>query len=661
MQSLVEDIGTDFFSREAPKSFSIDDLIQSAVGEGAVWSEVPVDIDTFVEDVNFCGHPPLTDVQRRAAYALLGEDPKEVFSRGHEVTTVVLLLGKGSGKDTWAALVQLYICYWLNCMKSVHRYLDVVPGDAIELVNVSKVEENAERVYFNRLRNRLTRCMWFMDNFDIADQGRRLTSRRNETYGRLNISGSKVVFPDLNINCYSENSSFEKYEGYNTLYWCMDEASAFYADREKKVANAPKVYSTLRSSATTRFGSRWKGCILSWPRHEDKIDFTVQMYNLSLSNPTMVGFKEVTWIAGPRGRYGGEVFRFEYAQPNGEKVVFEDVPVEFRDEATRDPLEFLRKYCCVSLRGEDAVFDELGVRNAFNVRTPLFDTAPMIVEHKSDGRALFRGIGTRIVGWNVPLSSRNVQHVIHVDLGRTGSRAALLLAHGEPLSVDAVQYSISGMPTGDAEQISVLRVVEDAHIVWEPRTDLPISIENVKDIVLEIASHVSVAVVSYDQWNSASALEAIAAAGIRAVEHTITNQDYIDLERLISVGAVSLLEVVEPGREIPLLEEELFGLRDLDGKVVKTESKDLADCLAGVARILNGSRDLSKIFTRANLVSRTTKGFAPAESPWFPADFGVPGVRGVAAGGAPAARFVTRGQSMQAPRSSPPIPKHHVR
>lgn len=35
--------------------------------------------------------------------------------------------------------------------------------------------------------------------------------------------------------------------------------------------------------------------------------------------------------------------------------------------------------------------------------------------------------------------SQNAQHVIHVDFGRAGTSAALLLAHVKPLTVNAVK------------------------------------------------------------------------------------------------------------------------------------------------------------------------------------------------------------------------------
>lgn len=677
MQSMNQ-VDKNFFTKDSipTRDFlsQIDDAMRlSTDSSEPVWIEKPIDIDTFVEDAAFCGHPPLTDIQREGAYQILGDNPLESFSGDDEITVVVMLLGKGSGKDTWAVLMQLYICYWLNCMQNPHSYLNLVEGDPIDIVNVSRVGENAERVYFNRFKARLTRCMWFMDNFDISENGRRMTGKRTETKGRLYITGTKVQFPDMNLNCYSENSSHEKYEGYNTLMWTMDEASAFYSDRNRRIANAPKVYSTLRSSATTRFGNRWKGCILSWPRHEERVDFTLQKYKESLTDPTMIGFKEVAWRAGPKGRYKGETFVFEYAAPDGSKIVFDDVPVEFRNEADKEPLTFLRKYCCISLRGEDMLFDEFGLRKSFTARTPIFQTQQIIVEHMKDGEPLFRGVGKKIVQWDVSEWDKKIPHVIHVDLGKSGCNAALLVAHGEPMTVESATYDEEGNPTDEVEEVEINKIVEDAHIIWTPQRNLPVSIVNVEDIIRDIAGTIRVSIAQYDQWNSASALEALAAAGIRTVEHTITTSDYVDLERLIRIGAVDLLDIPEIEGGEPLLQAELSGLRDLDGRVLKTESKDLADCLAGVARVLNGERSLSRLLSSDVLKPRQTQGFGTARAlasitlPFSGAELplantpNAPRVMGSTTGGSPSVRAVSIGRQHDRPtQRQAPIPIHHL-
>jgi very-short-patch-repair endonuclease len=167
------------------------------------WKENPVDLDTFVTSPLYQDLPVLSPRQRRAAIKMLGEDPKKMFRRTSNITTGVLLWGKGSGKDYLTSIIISYISYVLCCLKSPQKYLGVAPGEPLDIINVAYSASQANLVFFAKLKQRLQKPMFARFNPNIIED--------------------KVEFPNQ-VRLHSRHSENESYEGFNILAWVMDEA-----------------------------------------------------------------------------------------------------------------------------------------------------------------------------------------------------------------------------------------------------------------------------------------------------------------------------------------------------------------------------------------------------------------------------------------------------
>lgn len=591
--------------------------LQQPSDDGPVWRDEPVSLAEFIQSPEYCNLPqPLTPEQYKAAIAVLGEDPKRIFTResGTGISVAVLLWGKGSGKDYTISILQLYCIYVILCLEEPQLYFDQAPGEPLDVINVAYNAEQAKNVYFLKFLERLKRCAWFRKHFDLVQSGRLIEKRKEHSWGQVTMGATSVVFPG-NIRAISESSENESYEGYNIIVWIMDEASAFKS--AKKIANARNIYGTLKSSANTRFIGKWKGFVLSYPRSEDEWDFTTQLYEESLTDPSMYGSRKYSWEVAPATAYpGGNFFTFEHKREN--EIITIEVPEMLRGEFERYPEESLGKFCCMPGRSQGAFFELVGsIPRAFTDRPPIFVTEEIVVEKWNNDKLLFRGIGHNIVDWNVrTFDNSTYQYVIHVDVGLTGDSAALVLAHGEPILVEVQNVN------GSTEKLWTHKVVEDAHVVWAPdkKRSLRVSILNIETIISQIADKVPIAVVTYDRWNSAASVEALAMKGIMAREHNINRLDYDLLKSVIYSGDIELLED-------PLTEFELSQLRRAEGgKVDHPEggSKDLSDSLAGVTRlILKDDKILKK--ARANNVGmpRPTLAYGHAGASGFGVgDFG---------------------------------------
>lgn len=361
-----------------------------------------------------------------------------------------------------------------------------------------------------------------------------------------------------------------------------------------KLGNADKIYSTLRTSCASRFGKKWKGMIISYPRSE--IDFTVRMYELSQAAPTddygntVYGSKRTTWEAREEGAYPLPPFEFEGML----------IPGDFRDEFRLYPEESLQKFACRPPAVENPFFTYPG--RIFECvkagRSPLFTTQDCDIQHViKDTNEMKKYVG-KIIDWikDKSYTTLKMPRVIHVDGGLTNNRAGFALAHGEPIEIN-----IKDRADGILKPTFVNKVIFDAILYWQPNKQLglQVSLNNIETIINELLGFLNIVCITYDQWNSQTSLETFQAKGIRAIEKTITNDDYYELRSMVYAGGVEFLpEEYEFGGlkyqniAAGLLLTELKRLKIINGKVDHVSeseggSKDLADCAAGVTWALN--------------------------------------------------------------------------
>lgn len=617
-----------------------------------VW-ETPdlVEIDEFVSNATHLGKPvELSPVQREALIAFLGQDPKKIFSNGSKYLIAVLLWGKGSGKDWLCAIIMCYCLYVLLNMKSPQTFFGLDPNEPINLVNVSGSgsQESAVEIFFGKLVENIKNWSWLTTKYSIYEEGR-LAKIIDNVAGkpRIEITKGKVRIRDKHINILAYGSDNEKMEGGNVLVWLMDEASAF--SDKSKMNNAKKIYSTLRTSATTRFKMRWKGLVISYPRADD--DFTVKLYEesqkleleaeakreavvvdvndvgsapenlINIFGDTIYGSKHPTWEVLPSYQFCGQTFAFE-------DLI---IPIEYKDDFDKFPEESKAKLACIPPAVEDAFmkYTERISKCIVPNRPPLFTTLETPIELKIDVdgvEEIQKYIG-RFVNWfrDKSLPTLKQKRVIHVDGGLVKDSAAMVIAHGEPHEVR--MYG----DNGKMETTYVNKVVVDAIVVWTPNKEkrLQVSLKNVESLILELRKWMNIVKVSYDQWNSQTSLETLQSHGIKAEMHTITNNDYYELKSMLYDGAIELLpeDYIVNGEkfenvEAKLMFSELSKLKLFHGKKVDHPvggSKETADCLAGVNRLLNDEEEkkttvqgMPKSLTGLGLTRAVPTPFSPA-------------------------------------------------
>jgi hypothetical protein len=582
--------------------------------DGSVWREVPVALADFVVSPKHLGLGPLFELQQSSMDRLLGDDPQMIYTEPgvdgatREWQIAVLLWGKGAGKDYLCSIVVCYLVYVLLCLRDPQRYFEFGRGEPIDVVNVAYNADQAKKVFFEKLKQRMFGWRWLRENYEVYESGR-LYGDPNPGRPTVHINDGWVQFP-RHIRCFSRHSQNESYEGYNIIAWVMDEASAFLSKAERE--NADKIYQTLRTSAASRFMRRWVGFIISYPRHGD--DFTMTKHAEAERDPSlgiMADGPRKTWEVNTRlGR--GE---FVEVRPGHE------VPIELANDYLLDYEAAVARYECDPPAARDAFFrfpDRLDDALAVG-RSPLVEWEPIVTRRTvsgPDGRPItrrFSGVKLTKLG----KVKRGTRIFAHGDPGLKHDSFALSLGHGVPATImvhkpanevmvgkDLLRWlAVDRTRTPDdliEWEEDVVRTVIDAVIVWRPdaKDDRQVDLLNVREVILELREHYKLGfpakepTFTFDQWNSAETIQALQAKRLNVEDESWSGPFqlamfrnarscfYNDLVTLPDTPSVTSTDPLAPGALYELKRLELIEDRKVDHP--ENGSKDIADAIARV-------------------------------------------------------------------------------
>jgi len=486
--------------------------------------ETPVDIQTFVQDKNFLGLPPLSDIQleivrhstqiykERTLISMYGEEKGKEWYKKYTDNEVICMLGKGSGKDHCARISMAYTAYLLHCLRDPLNYFGKANGVYIDLLNLAVNAQQAQRVFFEPFKNLLLGSPFF-----------------NEVGFEPRVS--EIFFFSRPVRCFSGHSESEGWEGYEVMTIVLDEIAAFKTDAELKgetraKGSASAIYNMSKLSVMSRFPEVGKVILLSFPRY--KGDFIEQRFYgaREKKEPKTWFIKAATWEVKPTIKR--EQLESEYIRNPVEAAArFECNPPNMEDAYFRDP-DLVRKAFSY---GEDPVNEDGTFKNWFN--------------------------GTD-------------QHIrfIHVDLALKRDRAALALVHSPGLRDVKTLNGVEKLPVVNVDLV----------YSWEAGNNEEINFSSIRQMIIDLCRKFDVAKVTFDRWQSIEMIQSLRSMSINADFHSVKKTDYDTLTSAIYDGRLRGY-----WNEL-LVEEELLKLRLFSNNKIdhpSKGSKDLADAIAG--------------------------------------------------------------------------------
>ena len=322
--------------------------------------------------------------------------------------------------------------------------------------------------------------------------------------------------------------------------------SAFKSHTEER--NGNKVYATLRSSAQTRFGRRWKGIVASFPRYTEEHDFTWLLYQERLKDASIYGTIGSTWDYRP-SLFSGHMLDYEGLR----------IPVELKEDFEGDLDGSKRKFMCIPGKGGEQVFKtDLIVKSVVIGKSPVFTLSQYV--DGSNIKAKIHELGIRSVGsWGEILIH---DYLLTVDLGKTNSACAIALQH-----IQEGQYTL------------------DAIGAWtpDPNQGLIVDFIDVKARLIEIMKLIPNLRIWFDQWQSELFQAELREYGVQSGTYHTYDHDYSTFMKGLALGKALLLDYK------PLL-TQLNALREWEGKIYLDKGmsirKDLVDVVVGGFKLL---------------------------------------------------------------------------
>lgn len=520
--------------------------------------EEPVDVRTFLHDPYYLGISTVSDLQatiidkasqiflKHTLVRLYGEERGTEIWLNENPLEIVAQCGKGSGKDFSSRCAFLYTIYKLHCIRDPLGYYGKAHGTYIDLLNLAVNAEQAERVFFDPLKNMMKRSPWF------NEQG--FECKRKE-----------VEFHSRPIRLFSGNSESEAWEGLDLMLVVLDEIAAFKTEAQFKAAgvahgdqsrlSAAGIYKMSKLSVMSRFPDVGKVLLLSFPRY--KGDFIQERYEKSISEPRVLRIKAKTWEMNP-------VITREQLQP----------------EYDRNPIDARARFECEPPEMIDAFFrDPMRVRACFEGFWKTIQDGEYEKQVLEENHELFpiNDNGT-FKKWFKPVDDH--PRFIHVDLAQKRDKAALAMCHSP--GVRRIQTSYD-----QYEELPVVKM--DLIHYWEAQPGAEIDFENIREFIATLCRRFPVALVTFDRWQSVDMIQALNRRGIAADMHSVKTNDYDTLATCFYDGRF------RGYFNNLLVEEELLKLQVLPNRKIDHPN---TGCFVGETRIplLDGtSKQISEL------------------------------------------------------------------
>jgi len=537
------------------------------------FEEMPVDVKTFVRSKDYLNMPELSEYQYTLVECMsqiykeedvirwLGAQGGKEHFKKYTKQEVILMCGKGSGKDHTSTIGCAYLVYKLLCLKDPSRYFGKPSNDAIDLINVAVNAQQAKNVFFKGFKSKIEGSPWFA--------------------GRYKEPKIDSIEFDKAITVYSGHSERESAEGLNLMLAVLDEISGFAmegAGGNDQGKTADNLYKAFRGSVDSRFPDYGKVILLSFPRF--KGDFISQRYeDVVAEKETIVRNHEFVINPLMSEDDPSNKFTIEWEEDSILSYKFPGVfalrrptwemnPTrkieDFKIAFFTDAADALMRFACMPTVSSDAFFKSREkVERALSSRNPLDTSRRFDLTFKP---------------------KEDVQYFVHADLAQKHDKCAVSIAH--------VDKWVSVQSFNNYEQI-VPFVVVDAIAWWEPKREGPVDLSEVKNWIIDLRrSGFDLGLVTFDRWQSFDIQQELKQVGIKTETLSVAKKHYEDLSMLIYED-----RVVAP--HIDILLEELLELRIMSNNRVdhpRKKSKDLADAMCGSVynAIVHAQRDRMK-------------------------------------------------------------------
>lgn len=551
----------------------------------------PVDIETFV-----CGS--LYMDQKEYVRPAVLHHLKRLFSEEFEHCYEVLLSGSiGWGKNYFSDMAQAYILYNLSSFYSPQVEFGLAPGSDIIMMQQSVTTKLAKKVVFGQFGSRLALSPYFTNHFPF-DKRVRTELRFPENITVMPISSSSTAALSMNIygGIIDELSFMQKVkrskraEGGDLDY---DQAEKLYNVVLRRMESRAILLGRIPGKLFLLGSANYVGDFIDRKLTEVKL-LKEQGKQCPIYSAHMA-----QWEAYPEGTFCGEIFKVVLpSEKTGGAILTEEDEIDEDAEIKEIPIEYKSKF---ERDFEGSLKDIAGIPIGRLGRFIRDIRKVYVCAEKHD--ELFGGRQLFIVDEINQKQWHNVDDVIdfeyineyidedtrlggHIDLAITGDCCGIGIGH--VLGFVKLRDKVPTAP--DVSDLGVLPIIViDGSLSILPPTGGEIDLFMVRDLILRLGELMNVVFANLDSYESAMMIQSFRqnriSSHVRSVDRT--PEPYKDTKDAALGGRLLIPNSPKLIREIKML-----GFDRAANKIdhLQGESKDMADCVAGVMSVFSKLR-----------------------------------------------------------------------
>jgi len=502
------------------------DVLQDLMGY--TYRHVPVGVRQFVEDPYYLG------LQGQVFPRLL-DDLEELFEGDY--IEAILTGAIGWGKSTFAEIAMCRMLYEISCLRDPQKVYGLMKGSVIVLLNVGVTLDNAKKVVFQGIKNKLHTSPYFMKEFPYD------AWKTNE----LRFPNNVWVFPAV--------AGSSGVIGYNVFGAVMDEVNFMsVVENSKAVASggrydqADSLYKALIRRMKSRFMKRGKlpGILLQISSSRYPEDFTERRLAESADDPLVFKRRYAQWDTLPADRWSGERFWISLGDGAEAPRILEteediriakekglpllDIPVEFRrdfegdiDEAIRDlagrPTLTIRPFIRYRHKVVEALSRgaELGIEHPFSqTETTLQDGATFLVDKLRIPKLrkdIEKATGAEKAKLEAELTRlKSKPRFVHVDLSFSSDSTGIAMGY-----VDGFKDVTRRNEEGEEFSVRMPVIVIEFMLKINPPKGGEIQLADVRSLIYELRSYgYPIRKVTFDSFQSKDSMQQFARTGIES-------------------------------------------------------------------------------------------------------------------------------------------------
>lgn len=534
------------------------------------YEEIPVSIDTFLEDDYYMGK---VFQNGDLIYPFWREQLRYIFEENPDNAFEIIISGAiGTGKSTVSAIGMMYLIYKTLCLRDPQKFYGLTANSPIVFVCLNLTLELAYNGLYSMIVEAIKLSPWFQDHVDIR--------------GRYDFS---IEFPK-NLQLITA-SNVQHTIGKNVLGAILDEMNFSNAPKGSK-NSVLDMYRNIRRRLESRFlkQGRIPGFLFLVSSKNTEYDFLEQYIQTIKGNKTAYIIDKAVYEIKPPETYVGTKFRVAVGDKTKSSRIIGDledveaikslgyqvieVPTEYRIAFEQDINDALKDIAGISSVSTSKLIPYAGKIEACvnrERRSPLLvdeitlslDTNEDIKDYLDDLRILKRNL--------------HIPRFGHIDIGLKGDSLGFCLVHAAN-TVSVQRYSKSGQILSFNEN----KYVTDLELRIRPLSGSEVPLYKVREFILYLVTTlgINIQMLTFDGFQSSDSIQLLKTAGMNVGLLSVdrTDEQYLNLRSCILEGRLDIYDQ-------PTLIKELYELdHDIKNKKVDHPidgSKDISDALCG--------------------------------------------------------------------------------